>query len=89
MRRCPGLPMPTLWYGLRVSSEEFREPPREYAMGGVPAVNRDGRRVDVEIAARADGSSGNQRRVTASNLAPDVDSRPVNATATNSHALVG
>jgi hypothetical protein len=36
--------------GLRVSSAEFRAPPREYATVGVLAVNPDGGRVDVDIA---------------------------------------
>jgi hypothetical protein len=48
--------------GLRVSSAEFREPPREYATGGVPAVNPDGCRVDFDIAGMTNGGLGDQRR---------------------------
>ena len=55
-----------------VSSAEFREPPREYAMRGVLAGNPDGGRVDVDMAEMTAGRAAPSKFTARIHLATPV-----------------
>jgi hypothetical protein len=54
--------------GLRASSAESKELPREYAAGGILAGNPASGRVDVHIAGTTDGGLGDQQRIAQAGL---------------------